>query len=156
MRGKPFALTFAGPRGGSETGDVMSVMKLNQEAGRSFSGVLLFWWILFVVLQKAERLFLLVQASFQETAATDVLVKTLMTGLRGDLIVASLAIGLCTALALLGGAVQYGVAVMRATPFAPKTWVTSLSWTCRGAGVRKTKGSDQGVRSHLSQLPAEI
>ena len=93
MRGKPFALTFAGPRGGSETGDVMSVMKLNQEAGRSFSGVLLFWWILFVVLQKAERLFLLVQASFQETAATDVLVKTLMTGLRGDLIVASLAIG---------------------------------------------------------------
>ena len=69
-------------------------------AGTSMSirKTVLFWWILFVVIQTAERMFLLGDALEQETPSAPLLLKTLVVGVRGDFITATFAL----ALALLG------------------------------------------------------
>ncbi|MDP9131995.1 MAG: hypothetical protein M3M98_02530, partial [Nitrospirota bacterium] len=50
----------------------------------------LFWWILFVVMQMSERIFLLRDAVAQETPTLPLLIKTLAVGVRGDFITATL------------------------------------------------------------------
>ncbi len=60
---------------------------------------LLFWWLLFVVMQQAERLFLLRDPLAVEMPSTGVLMRTLVTGLRGDFITATIALA-----AILAGA----------------------------------------------------
>ncbi|MFQ5932414.1 MAG: LTA synthase family protein, partial [Nitrospiraceae bacterium] len=74
---------------------------------QSFRRVLVFWWLLFLVIQQAERLFLLPEAIASETPSLSLLVKTLATGLRADLITATIAVLLAL---LLTGA----VGIMRA------------------------------------------
>ncbi|MCH6556647.1 MAG: LTA synthase family protein [Nitrospirae bacterium] len=69
---------------------------------QSFRRVLVFWWMLFLVIQQAERLFLLPEAIASETPSLSLLAKTLATGLRADLITATIAVLLA---ALLAGAV---------------------------------------------------
>ncbi len=61
----------------------------------------LFWWIVFVVVQCAERAFLLRDALALERPTPPLLLKTLVVGLRGDFIVATCAL----LLALLGAAI---------------------------------------------------
>src|SRR5512134_4034556 len=55
----------------------------------------LFWWILFVVMQMAERVFLLRDALAQETPSLSLLLKTFVVGVRGDFITATFALLLC-------------------------------------------------------------
>ncbi|MGH7387491.1 MAG: LTA synthase family protein, partial [Candidatus Methylomirabilales bacterium] len=76
-----------------------------QSPGRSSWSVpriLLFWWGLYLVIQQAGRLFLLPEALSIETPSAGVLATTLVTGLRADLIVATLGVvlGMAVALAL--------------------------------------------------------
>lgn len=62
------------------------------EARSSIRKSVLFWWILFVVMQTAERVFLLRDAIAQETPTLSLLLKTLAVGVRGDFITATFAL----------------------------------------------------------------
>ena len=62
------------------------------EARASIRKSVLFWWILFVVIQMAERVFLLRDALEQETPTPELLLKTLLVGVRGDFITATFAL----------------------------------------------------------------
>lgn len=53
------------------------------EARASIRKSVLFWWILFVVMQMAERVFLLRDAFEQEAPSLPLLLKTLVVGVRG-------------------------------------------------------------------------
>ena len=64
------------------------------ETKLSVRKTVLFWWILFVVMQMAERLFLLRDAFAQETPTLSLLLHTLAVGVRGDFITATFALGL--------------------------------------------------------------
>ena len=66
------------------------MMQRSTEAWSSIRKTVLFWWILFVVLQTAERVFLLRDAFAQETPTLALLFKTLVVGVRGDFITATL------------------------------------------------------------------
>lgn len=68
-------------------------------AGESIRKTVLFWWILFVVVQAAERLFLLGDALEQETPSVPLLLTTLVVGVRGDFITATFALVLAVAAA---------------------------------------------------------
>lgn len=68
-------------------------------AGESIRKTVLFWWILFVVVQAAERLFLLGDALEQETPSVPLLLTTLVVGVRGDFITATFALVLALAAA---------------------------------------------------------
>ena len=67
-------------------------MTSRTETGPSVRRQLLFWWILFVMFQSAERLFLLKDAVEAESSSPAMLVQTLLVGLRGDFIVATIAL----------------------------------------------------------------
>ncbi|MGH7165498.1 MAG: LTA synthase family protein, partial [Nitrospiraceae bacterium] len=69
----------------------------------SFQRTLLFWWGLYLVVQQAGRLFLLPEAFSIETPSAGVLAKTLVTGLRADLITATLGILIVVFLACVTG-----------------------------------------------------
>lgn len=86
----------------------------------SIRRTLLFWWLLFVVLQQVERLFLLRDAVASETPSPGVLAKTLLIGLRGDFIAATMALALA---AILAGAVSLLAAS-----------VTRRGWDATGLG----------------------
>ncbi len=58
----------------------------------SFRCTVLFWWTLFLVIQQVERLFLLPEAMTLEQPTAELLAKTLLTGLRADLIVATIGV----------------------------------------------------------------
>ncbi|WHZ25177.1 MAG: Sulfatase [Nitrospira sp.] len=62
------------------------------EVRSSIRKSVLFWWILFVVMQTAERVFLLRDAIAQETPTFSLLLKTLAVGVRGDFITATFAL----------------------------------------------------------------
>ncbi|MGH7167980.1 MAG: hypothetical protein ACREII_05560, partial [Nitrospiraceae bacterium] len=68
-------------------------------SGWSFRRTLVFWWVLFLVIQQVERLFLLPETLSMEVPAAGVLAKTLVTGLRADLITATLGAVIATILA---------------------------------------------------------
>jgi hypothetical protein len=66
-------------------------MKLPAERSAwSFGSTLVFWWILFLVIQQAGRLYLIPEAMSIEPPGEGILFRTLATGLRADLIVATL------------------------------------------------------------------
>ncbi len=65
----------------------------------SLRRLLVFWWILFLVVQQTERLFLLPEALAREVPPWDVLGKTLLAGFRADLITATIAVILAAFLA---------------------------------------------------------
>ena len=71
------------------------------EARSSVRKTVIFWWILFVVMQMAERLLLLRDAFIQETPTPLLLLKTLAVGVRGDFITATFAL----VLAVIGAGV---------------------------------------------------
>ncbi|MGC3976501.1 MAG: hypothetical protein QM771_19280, partial [Nitrospira sp.] len=78
------------PVGLSEGHRVM--MQRWAEPGASIRKSVLFWWILFVVIQMAERVFLLRDALDQETPTAPLLLKTFLVGVRGDFITATFAL----------------------------------------------------------------
>jgi len=67
----------------------------------SFRATLLFWWIAFLLMQQAERVFLLPEAIAIEVPEMSVLAKTLLTGLRADLIVSTIGMVLAMGLAVI-------------------------------------------------------
>lgn len=77
----------------------------------TYRAILLFWWLVFVAIQQAERLFLLPEAWQLERPEPDQLIRTLWTGLRADLITATFGILLAV---LLGGVV--GLLLSAAAP----------------------------------------
>ncbi len=66
----------------------------------SYRRILVFWWILLLVIQQAERLFLLPEALSLESPSGGTLAKTLWIGFRADLITATFGVLLAV---LLGG-----------------------------------------------------
>ncbi len=68
----------------------------------SYRSILIFWWLFFVAIQQAERLFLLPEAWRLEQPVTGQLVRTLWIGLRADLITATFGILLAV---IIGGLV---------------------------------------------------
>ena len=68
------------------------MMQRWSEARSSIRKTVIFWWILFVVMQMAERVFLLRDAFTQETPTPALLLKTLAVGVRGDFITATFAL----------------------------------------------------------------
>ncbi len=81
----------------------------------SFRRTVLFWWGLYLVIQQAERLFLLPEALSIETPSAGMLAKTLVTGVRADLITATLGVLVAVFLAWVTG------------------WIRSAFWRWRGA-----------------------
>jgi hypothetical protein len=72
-------------------------------SGWSFRHSLIFWWVLFLVIQQTERLFLLPHAMAIERPPPETLFLTFLTGFRADLIMSTLAILAAAALAGVGG-----------------------------------------------------
>jgi phosphoglycerol transferase MdoB-like AlkP superfamily enzyme len=58
----------------------------------SFKQSVVFWWLLFLAIQQVERFFLLPEVMAVEVPSAGVFVKTFATGLRADLITASIAV----------------------------------------------------------------
>ena len=94
--------------------DSSAAIAVPQEGPRSsFRRVLAFWWMLLLVMQTAERLFLIPDAFAVERADIALLASTLLSGLRADIIVATLAVGVAMLLAALLLGVQRGVMAWR-------------------------------------------
>ena len=64
-----------------------------------FRQSVVFWWLLFLVIQQVERFFLLPEVMAFEVPSVDVFVKTLVVGFRADLITSSIAVLLVAAFA---------------------------------------------------------
>jgi len=73
----------------------------------SFQRTLVFWWVLFVVIQQVARLYLLPEALSIEPPGEGILRKTLMTGVRADLIVATLAVLMAVLAAWVSGTLRW-------------------------------------------------
>ena len=67
----------------------------------SILGVWLFWWGFFLLLQQVERLFLIPEVLARVVPETGILARTLETGLRADLVVATLVIVLASIMTLI-------------------------------------------------------
>jgi phosphoglycerol transferase MdoB-like AlkP superfamily enzyme len=65
---------------------------------------LVFWWLLLVVIQQAQRLDLLIGAVAHETPSAHVLLMTVVTGIRADLVTAGFGIAVALLIAVVGGA----------------------------------------------------
>src|SRR5207302_11240922 len=65
----------------------------------SLSRLLAFWWVLFVIIQQTQRLFLFPETAALEWPTTGLLLRTLGTGLVGDMISAT---GTVAVAAILG------------------------------------------------------
>jgi hypothetical protein len=63
-----------------------------------------FWWLLLVIVQQAQRVFLLIAAARREIPSPGVLGLTLLTGLRADLITASVGMAAALLVALIAAA----------------------------------------------------
>jgi len=64
-----------------------------------------FWWLLLVVVQQAQRVFLLIAAARRDPPSPGVLMLTLLTGLRADLVTAGFGILFAVVVAVLVAAV---------------------------------------------------
>jgi sulfatase-like protein len=69
----------------------------------TFKQALILWWGLFLVIQQAERVFLIQQAWALETPTGGLFLKTLWTGLRADLISATFAVLIAVVVGLVLG-----------------------------------------------------
>jgi phosphoglycerol transferase MdoB-like AlkP superfamily enzyme len=81
--------------------------------GSSMRRQLLFWWILFVVLQSAERMFLLREAVEAESPSPAMLMQTLLVGLRGDFIVGTIALALASIVGIMPAVLWKGASAAR-------------------------------------------
>ena len=98
----------------------------------SLAATIVFWWGAFVIVQSAERLFLVATTLGQERPSAATLAKTLLTGLRADLIVATAGILVAIVLGLVIGA---AVALLRrrrirradaGSPWTRSVWAAGL------------------------------
>ena len=99
---------------------------------RSFAATILFWWGVFLIIQSAERLFLVTTTLGREWPTVATLARTLMTGFRTDLIGSAAGIGIATVLGLVVGA---GVLIVRrrrnrradlGSPWTTGVWIGGL------------------------------
>src|SRR5438132_11901164 len=67
----------------------------------SLSRLLVFWWVLFVIIQQTQRLFLFPETAALEWPTTGLLLRTLGTGLVGDMISATGAVAVAAVLGIL-------------------------------------------------------
>src|SRR2546426_7694486 len=67
----------------------------------SLSRLLAFWWVLFVIIQQTQRLFLFPETAALEWPTTGLLLRTLGTGLVGDMISATGAVAVAAVLGVL-------------------------------------------------------
>ena len=102
---------------------------MTPSAGRepwSYRAILLFWWLLFVAIQQAERFFLLPETWTLEEPGAGLLARTLFIGLRADLITATFCILLAVVIGGLIGGLLTLVTSWQAAP-AP-----AITHHCRG------------------------
>ena len=71
----------------------------------SFGGTLVFWWVLLLLVQQAQRLVLLALAGARDLPSARVLLATLGTGVRADLVVAGFAVVASFLIALVAGVI---------------------------------------------------
>ena len=93
------------------------MMPRGAESRTSIRKSVLFWWILFVVIQMAERVFLLRDALEQETPTAALLLKTLLVGVRGDFITATFALVLAGSGAGVYTLIRHGLSGLRQSPW---------------------------------------
>ncbi len=87
-------------------------------SGWSYRRLLVFWWVLFLLIQQAERLFLLPATLSMESPSPGLLVNTFWIGLRADLIIATIAVLLA---AIVGALIALPVSLLsRRLPFIPE------------------------------------
>ena len=98
----------------------------------SFKQGVVFWWLLFLVIQQMERFFLLPEVMAVEVPSVDVFVKTLVTGFRADLITSSIAVLLVSASAGLLGVLWWAWVRLQGRPVL---LVTGYRWTLAVAGT---------------------
>src|SRR2546427_7832125 len=67
----------------------------------SLSRLLAFWWVLFVIIQQTQRLFLFPETAALEWPTAGLLTRTLGTGLVGDMISATGAVAVAAVLGVL-------------------------------------------------------
>jgi phosphoglycerol transferase MdoB-like AlkP superfamily enzyme len=67
------------------------------------TGSFVFWWVLLLLIQQAQRLLLTALTLLRESTSTPTLAKTLLTGVRADLITAGFGMAAALALALVFG-----------------------------------------------------
>ncbi len=72
---------------------------------RAFGRTLVFWWVLLLLVQQAQRLVLLALAGARDLPSARVLLATLGTGVRADLVVTGLAIAAAFLVALVAGVI---------------------------------------------------
>lgn len=101
----------------------------------SFQATLVFWWIVFLAVQQTQRLFLLIQTVSVEVPREGILMKTLVTGLRADLITATLGIGIAVGLAGILGALRMILARFRNIPKKPHLFARVLMGTSLFVGL---------------------
>ena len=98
----------------------------------SLAATIVFWWGLFLVIQSAERLFLVATTLGREWPTAATLAKTLTTGLRADLICAAAGIGIAIGGGLVVGG---GLALLRrwrsrqgtvGSPWTSGVWAAAL------------------------------
>src|SRR5512132_2554120 len=92
------------------------MMERWSEARSSIRKTVIFWWILFVVMQMAERVFLLRDAFAQEAPTLALLLKTLAVGVRGDFITATFALVLAAVGAAGWALIRQGWTRLRKPP----------------------------------------
>jgi len=88
----------------------------------TYRSILAFWWLFFVAIQQAERLFLIPEAWKIEQPETWQLVRTLWIGFRADLITATFGILLAVLIGVLAGLVLTAVAHWRAVAAPYETY----------------------------------
>ena len=82
----------------------------------SWKQTVVFWWFLFLVIQQVERLFLLPDVMAIEAPSTGLLVNTLTTGFRADLITSTIAVLVVSLLSGIGGTLWWIVTRWRREP----------------------------------------
>src|SRR2546426_7607870 len=76
-------------------------MILPVDKSSSLSRLLAFWWVLFVIIQQTQRLFLFPETAALEWPTTGLLMRTLGAGLVGDMISATGAVAVAAVLGVL-------------------------------------------------------
>src|SRR3989454_11720735 len=97
----------------------------------SLSRLLAFWWVLFVIIQQTQRLFLFPETAALEWPTTGLLLRTLGTGLVGDMISATGAVAVA---AVLGVLLNIPVSRLSKTAKRNGGWRERVKVTLAGGG----------------------
>src|SRR5512138_2127777 len=101
----------------------------------SFKQGVVFWWLLFLIIQQVERFFLLPEVMAAEVPSADVFVKTFITGFRADLITSSIAVLFVSAFSGMLGTFGWVWGRVRRRPVLLKTgyrWTLTIVGTLMG------------------------